>query len=102
MLAIRGNKNCAVFGELFGTAVLGRKGAGVVTNGYARDLKELYEMDFPLFYGGKNPLTSKGRREINESQLPVLIEGVTPWLSSGRRAPLPHRPLRRAGLKPPI
>ena len=77
VLTIRGNYNCAVFGELFATAVKGRKGAGVLLDGYARDFKALKEMEFPLFYRGKDPRTSKGRCEINECQIPILIDGVT-------------------------
>lgn len=77
VLVTRGSYNCAVFGELFATAVKGRKGAGVLLDGYARDLKALKEMDFPVFYRGKNPKTSKGRCEINECQIPVTLDGVT-------------------------
>ena len=66
-----------MFGELFATAVQGRKGAGVLLDAYSRDMKALKEMDFPLFYRGKNPKTSKGRCEINECQIPVTIDGVT-------------------------
>lgn len=77
VLVTRGNYSCAVFGELFATAVLQRGGAGVLLDAYARDVKELKKMNFPLFYRGKNPLTSKGRCEINECQIPVIIDGVT-------------------------
>lgn len=77
VLVTRGNYNCAVFGELFATAVKGRKGAGVLLDAYARDLKALKKMDFPLFYRGANPKTSKGRCEINECQIPVIMDGVT-------------------------
>lgn len=77
VLVTRGSYNCAVFGELFATAVKGRKGAGVLLDAYARDLKALHEMKFPLFYRGRNPKTSKGRCEINECQIPVLMDGVT-------------------------
>ena len=76
VLVTRGNYNCAVFGELFATAVKARKGAGVLLDGYARDLKALKEMDFPVFFRGKNPKTSKGRCEINECQIPVTMDGV--------------------------
>jgi regulator of RNase E activity RraA len=76
VLTTRGEYNCAVFGELFATAVNGRKGAGVLLDAYARDIKQIKEMEFPLFYKGTNPNTSKGRAEINESQLPVKIDGV--------------------------
>ncbi len=77
VLVARGDRNCAVFGELFATAVQKRGGAGVLIDHYARDLKALKEMDFPLFYKGHNPLTSKGRCEINECQIPVIFDGVT-------------------------
>ena len=77
VLVTRGDYNCAVFGELFATAVKGRKGAGVLLDAYARDLKALNKMDFPLFYRGRNPKTSKGRCEINECQIPVIMDGVT-------------------------
>ncbi|MGM9588675.1 MAG: RraA family protein [Faecousia sp.] len=77
VLVTRGEYNCAVFGELFATAVRQRKGAGVLLDAYARDIKALKEMDFPLFFRGKDPRTSKGRCEINECQIPVIIDGVT-------------------------
>lgn len=77
VLVIRGEKNCAVFGELFANGVNNRGGAGVLTDGYARDIRQLKEMRFPLFYGGINPRTSKGRCEINECQIPVVLGGVT-------------------------
>lgn len=77
VLKTRGDYNCAVFGELFATAVRRRGGAGVLLDAMARDVKELKRMDFPLFYRGTDPRTSKGRCEINECQIPVEIEGVT-------------------------
>ena len=77
VLVTRGEYNCAVFGELFATAINQRKGAGVLLDAYARDIKQLKAMHFPLFYRGKNPKTSKGRCEINECQIPVIMDGVT-------------------------
>lgn len=77
VLVTRGEYNCAVFGELFATAINQRKGAGVLLDAYARDIKQLKAMNFPLFYRGKNPQTSKGRCEINECQIPVVMDGVT-------------------------
>lgn len=77
VLVTRGEYNCAVFGELFATAINQRKGAGVLLDAYARDIKQLKAMNFPLFYRGKNPKTSKGRCEINECQIPVTMDGVT-------------------------
>lgn len=77
VLVTRGDYNCAVFGELFATAVNARKGAGVLLDGHARDVKALKEMKFPLFYKGRDVRTSKGRCEINECQIPVILDGVT-------------------------
>ena len=77
ILATRGEYTCAVFGELFATAVQQRHGAGVLLDGYARDMRELKKMNFPMFYKGVNPKTSKGRCEINECQIPIQIDGVT-------------------------
>lgn len=77
VLVTRGDYNCAVFGELFATAVNARKGAGVLLDGYARDVKALKEMKFPLLYKGRDVRTSKGRCEINECQIPVILDGVT-------------------------
>ena len=77
VLVTRGDYNCALFGELFATAVNKRKGAGVLLDGLARDIKQIKEMDFPLFYVGTDPKTSKGRCEINECQIPVVMDGVT-------------------------
>ena len=77
VLVTREDYNCAVFGELFATAVNARKGAGVLLDGYARDVKALKEMKFPLFYKGRDVRTSKGRCEINECQIPVILDGVT-------------------------
>ncbi len=77
ILKTRGAYNCAVFGELFATAVQKKGGSGVLLDGMARDMKELKKMQFPLFYRGTDPKTSKGRCEINECQVPVEIEGVT-------------------------
>lgn len=77
VLKTRGEYNCAVFGELFATAVRQRGGAGVLLDAMTRDVKVLKQMDFPLFYRGTDPKTSKGRCEINECQIPVVIGGVT-------------------------
>ena len=76
VLVTRGNYTCALFGELFANGILGRKGAGVLLDGYARDIKALKEMNVPIFYRGTNPCTSKGRCEINQCQLPIQIDGV--------------------------
>jgi len=102
VLTIRGNYNCAVFGELFATAVKGARAPACCSTGMRATFKALKEMEFPLFYRGKDPRTSKGRCEINECQIPILIDGVTVkprrhdlWRYR-RRCDYPQRNFRRS------
>ena len=76
VLATRGKYNCAIFGELLATAVQAKKGKSPLIDGYARGLKQLKEINFPLFYRGNVPTTSKGRCEVTECQIPIVIDGV--------------------------
>ena len=77
VLSTRGDYNCAIFGELLATAIQAKKGVGALIDGMARDLKQLKDIDFPLFYRGALPSTSKGRCEVTECQVPIVIDGVT-------------------------
>lgn len=76
VLATRGERNCAIFGELLATAIQAKKGVGALIDGNARDLRQLKEIGFPLFYRGPLPTTSKGRCEVTECQIPIYIDGV--------------------------
>ena len=76
VLATRGERNCAIFGELLATAIQAKKGLGALIDGNARDLKQMKEMNFDLFYRGPLPTTSKGRCEVTECQVPIDIDGV--------------------------
>ena len=76
VLAVRGDRNCAIFGELLATAIQAKRGAGALIDGNSRDLRQLKEIGFPLFYKGALPTTSKGRCEVTECQVPVVIDGV--------------------------
>lgn len=77
VLATRGDKNCAIFGELLATAIQAKKGNGALIDGNARDLRQLKDIEFPLFYRGALPTTSKGRCEVTECGIPIVIDGVT-------------------------
>ncbi len=76
ILSTRGHYNCAIFGELLATAIQAKKGVGAVIDGCARDLKRLREIEFPLFFKGALPTTSKGRCEVTECQVPIIIDSV--------------------------
>ena len=58
VLVTRGEYNCAVFGELFATAINQRKGAGVLLDAYARDIKQLKAMIEQMRSEGKTLLVS--------------------------------------------
>lgn len=77
VLATRGEHNCAIFGELLATAIQAKKGTGALIDGNARDLRQLKDIGFPLFYRGPLPTTSKGRCEVTECRIPIVIDGVT-------------------------
>jgi len=64
------------WGELLSTAARARGAAGAVTDGLARDVKLIREMQFPVFCGGIGPLDSKGRGMVMKIEVPVECGGV--------------------------
>jgi len=66
----------AVWGELATTSCVGRKVAGVVINGMARDIGDIRKLKFPLFAKLTGPQAGepKGFGEIN---VPLRIGGVS-------------------------
>jgi 4-hydroxy-4-methyl-2-oxoglutarate aldolase len=67
----------APWGELLSTASAARGAAGCVTDGLVRDVKQIREMQFPVFCGGIGPLDTKGRARMVERDVPVQCAGVT-------------------------
>ena len=67
----------APWGELLSTASAARGAAGCVTDGLVRDVKQIREMQFPVFCGGSGPLDTKGRARMVERDVPVQCAGVT-------------------------
>ena len=53
VLVNRGEYTCAVFGELFANGVLGRKGAGVLLDGFCQRYKTAKENEFSVILQGK-------------------------------------------------
>lgn len=76
MLACQGSPRIAPWGELLTTASVARGGAGCVTDGLVRDIRQIRAMKFPVFHGGIGPLDSKGRGKVIAIDVPVLCGGV--------------------------
>jgi regulator of RNase E activity RraA len=66
----------APWGELLSTAARARGAAGCVTDGLVRDVRQIREMQFPVFHGGIGPLDTKGRARMMERDIPVDCGGV--------------------------
>ena len=66
----------APWGGLLSTAAMARGGAGALMDGMVRDIKDIREMEFPVFHGGIGPLDSKGRGEVVAIDVPVECAGV--------------------------
>ena len=66
----------APWGGLLSTATRARGGAGCVTDGFVRDVRDIRAMGLPVFHGGIAPLDSKGRGEIVAIDVPIVCDGV--------------------------
>jgi 4-hydroxy-4-methyl-2-oxoglutarate aldolase len=64
------------WGGLLTNAALGRDGAGVVTDGGARDFVEITELRFPVFCRGLTPRDSLGRMDGVARDVPIMCGGV--------------------------
>ena len=69
-------KLSSFWGGLLSNAMVGRKGAGVIIDGYSRDYKEIVELHFPTFCKGLSPYDSLGRMDGKERDIPVVCGGI--------------------------
>ena len=76
VFACGGSSRIAPWGSLLSTATRARGAAGCITDGFVRDVREIREMQLPVFCGGIAPLDSKGRGQIREIDVPVVCGGV--------------------------
>ncbi|MBC7704175.1 MAG: RraA family protein [Rhodoferax sp.] len=67
----------APWGELLTTASMARGASGCVTDGLVRDVKQIRDMNFPVFHGGFGPLDTKGRARMVERDTRVECGGVS-------------------------
>lgn len=66
----------AFWGGLLSNAAVGRRGAGVICDGGARDYGEIVELGFPVFCRGLTPYDSLGRMDGRERDHPIVCGGV--------------------------
>ena len=66
----------APWGELLTTAARARGAAGMVTDGFVRDIRGIRAARFPAFHAGIAPLDSKGRGKVAAIDVPIECGGV--------------------------
>ena len=67
---------CAFWGGLLSNAVVGRKGAGVITDGPSRDYNEIVALELPVFCQGLSPYDSLGRLDGKARNVPIVCGGI--------------------------
>ena len=66
----------AFWGGLLSNAAVGRKAAGAISDGGARDYTEIVRLHFPTFCKGLPPYDSCGRMDGKERDIPVVVGGI--------------------------
>lgn len=66
----------AFWGGLLSNAAVGRKVAGSISDGGARDYNEIVSLNFPTFCKGLTPYDSCGRMDAKERDIPVVCGGI--------------------------
>ena len=66
----------AFWGGLLTNAAMGRKAAGAISDGGARDYNEIINLHFPTFCKGLTPYDSCGRMDGKERDIPVVVGGI--------------------------
>jgi len=72
----RARELSAFWGGLLSNAAVGRRAAGVVTDGGVRDYAEIVQLGFPAFAAGLTPYDSLGRMDGRERGIPITCAGV--------------------------
>jgi regulator of RNase E activity RraA len=66
----------AFWGGLLSNAAIGRKVAGSISDGAARDYREIVSLHFPTFCRGLTPYDSCGRIDGKERDIPIICGGI--------------------------
>ena len=66
----------AFWGGLLSNSAVGRKAAGVISDGGARDYNEIVSLHFPTFCVGLTPYDSQGRMDGKDRDIPIVCGGI--------------------------
>jgi regulator of RNase E activity RraA len=66
----------SLWGELLSTAAKARGGRGAVIDGLVRDVRQIRQLNFPVFCTGFKPVDSRGRGLVIDFDCPVACGGV--------------------------
>lgn len=66
----------AAWGGLLSNAAIGRRAAGVITDGGARDYNEVVQLNFPTFCRGLTPYDSLGRMDVVDRDINIICGGI--------------------------
>lgn len=70
------NSDCAVWGELVTTAAIQIGVAGVICEGFVRDVGFLGSSKLPIFCRGRRTQRAAGRVDVCTTRNPIMISGV--------------------------
>ncbi len=73
IVAAGGSTRAAVWGELLSTAVINSGCVGAIIDGATRDIRQLKEMNFPIFSKGVSPYDSLNRQRVIDIDVTVEI-----------------------------
>lgn len=76
VIATDGNYSTGYWGELFSAAAIGRRAAGMITDGNVRDTLKIERLGFPAFSAGHRPIDFRGRMRISAMHHRVEMSGV--------------------------
>lgn len=76
VLAAGGDTRTAYWGELFSAAAIGRRAAGTVIDGPARDLPKIEALRYPIFSTGSRPVDFRARMRVAKQHSIVSFAGV--------------------------
>jgi len=74
--AAGGSERSGIWGELLSTAATNAGCVGAIVDGAVRDVRQMTEMEFPVFARSRNIYDSKDRQRVIDIDVPVEIDGV--------------------------
>ncbi|MCX7423144.1 MAG: RraA family protein [Planctomycetia bacterium] len=74
--AASGSNRSGIWGELLSTAAKNRGCVGAIVDGMVRDVRQMIDMEFPVWARGTNLLDSLHRQRVIDIDVTVAIDGI--------------------------